>query len=201
MLLCAGPPSNLREHAVESFAYQVLNLIHIVLTVVAVGFNLSYGVWFSRGARRPEEVFALRGVKFLDDRFANPSYVLLGVTGVALAIIGDIPLSEFWLAASGVLWLVAIVVAYAVYTPLLRRQIAVLEAGAVPAGAVPAGAVPASAESGAAQSGTAGSGTAGSGAFDEAAYAATARRVAVVGQLLGLLVVLILVLMVFKPGS
>ena len=190
----------------ESFAYQVLNLIHTLLTVVAVGFNLSYGVWFSRGARRPEELFALRGVKFLDDRFANPAYVLLGVTGVALAIVGDIPLSEFWLAASGVLWLVAIVVAYAVYTPLLRRQIAVLEAGAVPAGAVPAGAVPAgaghaSAESGTAESGTAESGAAGSGAFDQAAYAATARRVAVVGQLLGLLVVIILVLMVFKPGS
>lgn len=88
----------------EPFA--LLKFVHVLLAIVAVGANLTYGLWLSRAAREPQFLpFVLRGVKFLDDRVANPSYVLLLLTGGAMAAIGKVPFSRPWLAASLVLYL------------------------------------------------------------------------------------------------
>jgi uncharacterized membrane protein len=109
--------------------YRSIEFIHHLLTIVAVGLNISYNLWISRAERDPAHLpFALRGIKFLDDRVANPAYILLMVTGIALVLIGRLPMTAFWLWFSSVLWVVIMIVAYALYTPLLRQQIAVLEA-------------------------------------------------------------------------
>jgi uncharacterized membrane protein len=85
-------------------------------------------VWLARASREPEhQSHVLRGIKFLDDRIANPAYVLLLVTGAATAIVGGIPFTTFWIAAAIVLWVVAVGVGLGLYTPTLRRQIQVLE--------------------------------------------------------------------------
>ena len=108
--------------------YTVIKFFHVLLAILAVGFNASYGIWVTRAAREPEhQLHVLRGIKVLDDRFANPAYALLLVTGFAMVIVGDLALSTFWIAAALVLYAVLLVVALAVYTPTLRRQIAVLE--------------------------------------------------------------------------
>jgi uncharacterized membrane protein len=108
--------------------YTVLKFLHILLAIVAVGFNLSYGVWLSRAARHPESAaILLRGVKLLDDRFANPAYAFLLVTGLAMVFSAGIPLTTFWIAGAGILWLIAMVWAFAMYTPALRHAIQVLE--------------------------------------------------------------------------
>ncbi len=53
----------------------ILKYLHIFFAIVAVGFNISYAVWLARAARTPQHLgLALRGVKFLDDYFANPCY-------------------------------------------------------------------------------------------------------------------------------
>jgi hypothetical protein len=36
-------------------------------------------------------------VRFLDDRIANPAYVLLLVTGLSMVWVGDLDLTQFWL--------------------------------------------------------------------------------------------------------
>ena len=109
-------------------AYNVLKFTHVFLAIVAVGFNVSYGVWLARAAREPgHQSHVLRGIKFLDDRIANPAYVLLLVTGALTAIVGGIPFTTFWIAGAIVLWVVAVGVGLGVYTPTLRRQIEVLE--------------------------------------------------------------------------
>ncbi len=47
---------------------------HVLLGITVVGANVTYGVWFSCAARDPRHLpFALRGVKMLDDRLANPA--------------------------------------------------------------------------------------------------------------------------------
>ena len=112
--------------AVET--YDVLKFLHVVFAIIAVGFNASYGIWLARAAReRDHEAFALRGVKVLDDRFANPAYALLLVTGLLMVWVGDLDLTQFWLLTALVLYLAAIALGLLVYTPTLRRQIAVLE--------------------------------------------------------------------------
>jgi uncharacterized membrane protein len=68
-------------------------------------------------------------VKVLDDRFANPAYVLLLVTGLAMVGVGDVDLTQFWLASALVLYVVAVLLGLLVYTPTLRAQIRVVETG------------------------------------------------------------------------
>jgi uncharacterized membrane protein len=108
--------------------YPYIKFLHVLLAIVAVGFNASYGIWLARAAREPAHLgHVLRGIKTLDDRFANPAYGLLLVTGLANVFIGGIPLTTPWILGGLALWLVLIVVGFAVYTPTLRRQIATLD--------------------------------------------------------------------------
>ena len=68
--------------------YTFLKFLHIVFAIVAIGFNVSYGIWLRRAATEPEHAaHILRGVRLLDDRFATPAYVLLLVTGVLMVFV------------------------------------------------------------------------------------------------------------------
>lgn len=111
-------------------AYTVLKVLHVLLAIAAVGANMTYGLWLARAARdRQHLAFALRGVKVLDDRVANPAYVLLLVTGFAMLGISELSWRTPWILASLLLYVVVMVLGLAGYTPLLRRQIAALERG------------------------------------------------------------------------
>ncbi len=108
--------------------YSLIKFVHVLLAIVAVGFNASYGVWLARAAREPDHLsHVLRGIKILDDRFANPAYGLLLVTGLTMVLVGNLPITTLWITAAIVLWLVAVVLGLAAYTPTLRRQIRALE--------------------------------------------------------------------------
>jgi uncharacterized membrane protein len=109
--------------------FSLLKFLHILLAITAVGFNASYGIWIARASAEPEHLaHTLRGIKFLDDRLANPAYALLLVTGLSMVFVGNLPLTTFWIAAALVLWFIAVVLGLAFYTPALRNQIRVLEA-------------------------------------------------------------------------
>lgn len=109
--------------------YAWLKFIHVLLAIIAVGFNASYAVWIARSAKEPEhEAHVLRGIKILDDRFANPSYGLLLVTGLLMVWNASIPLSTFWISTGIGIYAVVVILGAFVFTPTLRRQIAVLEA-------------------------------------------------------------------------
>ena len=148
--------------------YPYIKFLHVLLAIVAVGFNASYGIWLARAAREPAHLgHVLRGIKALDDRFANPAYVLLLVTGLANVFIGGIPLTTPWILGALVLWALLLVLGAGVYTPTLRRQIAALDAS--------------------------GPGT--------PAYRGLAARGQATGVVLAAIVVVIVFLMVVKPGA
>lgn len=109
--------------------FQLTKFIHVLLAIVAVGFNASYGFWIARSAKAPQttQSHVLRTIKFLDDRVANPAYGLLLITGLFMALSAGIPLSRVWIAASIGLWVVLLFVGLGFYTPTLRDQIRVLE--------------------------------------------------------------------------
>jgi uncharacterized membrane protein len=110
--------------------YSFLKFLHVLLAVVAVGFNASYGIWLARAAKEPEHALhVLRGIKILDGRFANPAYGLLLVVGLAMTWVGGIPLTTFWIAASLVLYIILVGLGIGGYTPALRQQLALAEAG------------------------------------------------------------------------
>jgi uncharacterized membrane protein len=110
-------------------AFGWLKYVHILLAIVAVGFNASYGIWLARAARDPQhELWALRVIKTLDDRFANPAYGLLLATGLVMVWIGWPRITDLWIILALILYAVLVVLGAAGYTPTLRKQIAVLEA-------------------------------------------------------------------------
>ncbi|MEJ5346689.1 MAG: DUF2269 family protein [Chloroflexus sp.] len=110
--------------------YTLLVFVHIFATMVAVGLNASYVIWIIRGTKDPASMaFALRGVKFIDDYVANPCYLAGGVTGVLMIAMGKTVAPFLWVAIG--LYIVAMAIAYGVYTPLLSRQIKTLEASGI----------------------------------------------------------------------
>jgi uncharacterized membrane protein len=109
--------------------YPWLKTLHILFAIVAVGLNISYGIWQARAAREPEHTgYALRGIKFLDDRVANPSYAGLLIVGILLVLLGPWEFTQFWVLASIALYVALGTVAFFFYSPLLKRQIAAYEA-------------------------------------------------------------------------
>jgi uncharacterized membrane protein len=110
--------------------FTILKFVHILMAIIAVGFNASYGVWLARAARDPEhEEWAVAGVKVLDDRFANPAYGLLLVTGLIMVGISYPRITDLWIILALILYAVAVVLGAAFYTPLLKKQKAMLADG------------------------------------------------------------------------
>jgi len=109
--------------------FVLVKFLHVLLAIIAVGFNATYGVWLARVAREPvpTQSFVLNGIKRLDDWFANPAYVLLAVTGVTMVFVGELRFTTFWIAGGIVLWAIAVALGFFVYTPMLRNQIQALE--------------------------------------------------------------------------
>jgi len=110
--------------------YLILKFLHVAMAIVAVGFNASYPVWFALAQREPAAALViLRGIKTLDDRFANPAYALLLLLGLGMVFSGGIPLTTFWIGAAIVLYVILILVAVIGYSPTLKKQIAALGSG------------------------------------------------------------------------
>ena len=146
--------------------FLITKYVHILSAIVAVGLNVSYAVWIIRAQRNPEHTaFALKGIKFLDDRIANPAYGVLLVTGILMVFMAGYSITTLWIDIALVLFVVLAVLALTQYTPTLRSQIKLAEAGDM----------------------------------SSVDYVRLAKRGQIVGQALGVIVLVILAMMVFKP--
>jgi uncharacterized membrane protein len=147
--------------------YFVLKFIHILSAIVAVGANITYGVWNAFAAREPAHLgFALKGIRFLDNRIANPAYGVLLLTGLLMVFVGNLSFTSLWIVVALILFIAVAVLGFAVFTPLLRDQIRMVDAGQT----------------------------------SSPEFEKLSRRSTMLGPVLGVLVVLILVMMVFKPN-
>jgi uncharacterized membrane protein len=148
--------------------YQIVVYIHVLSAIVAVGYNATYAVWSTRGRLEREHLlFALRGIKFMDDRIANPAYGLLLITGIAQVIMSHRSWHQTWIELAIVLWVLLTIIAVAAYSPTLKRQIQLV----------------------------------GERGPDDPEYAAVDRRSTVLGLMLMVIVLVIVGLMVFRPGG
>ena len=108
--------------------YLLLKWLHVLAAIVAVGSNVTYGIWIARASRSPEALpFTLRGVKLIDDRVANPAYGLLLATGLLMVFVVRLPLTTPWLLTALVLYVIVVLVGLWGYTPTLRHQIRMLD--------------------------------------------------------------------------
>ncbi len=108
--------------------YLFFKFLHVLLAIVAVGFNATYGILLGRASKEPEHTrHVLDSVRFLDQRVANPAYGLLLVTGLIMVWVGDVDLMQFWLATAIVLYVLAALLGIVLYAPVVRGQAAALE--------------------------------------------------------------------------
>jgi uncharacterized membrane protein len=110
--------------------YTLTKFLHVLFAIIAVGYNASYGVWLARSAREPAstQLFALRTIKFMDDRVANPLYGLLALSGLFMVFTAGYPLTTLWIAAALTLYVVVLGIAFTVITPNFRTALRALEA-------------------------------------------------------------------------
>ena len=108
--------------------FLVLQWLHVLAAIAAVGANLTYGVWTARAGREPEVLpFVLRTISLIDRRLANPCYIVVLVTGLLMALIAPIPLTTPWLLTAVVLYTAAALMGILVYAPAARKQRQILE--------------------------------------------------------------------------
>ena len=109
--------------------YLVLKWIHIFAAVIAVGANITYGVWNARSQSEPAHLgFALKGIKFIDDRIANPAYGVVLLTGLIMIFAGNWRF-KLWIVIALILFAIMVVIAVGVYSPLLRKMIQAVDTG------------------------------------------------------------------------
>jgi uncharacterized membrane protein len=107
--------------------YLLVKYVHVLLAILAVGYNLSYGVWRSLARGDADRLrFTLSGILTLD-RIANAGYGLLLLTGLVMVFMHQIPLTTFWVAGGLVLYVAVAVTGAAIYAPIARRQRALLD--------------------------------------------------------------------------
>jgi uncharacterized membrane protein len=109
-------------------AYLTIKFFHIVLAIVAIGTNMTYGVWFARANQNPAFApVALRGIKFMDDWIANPAYLLMLPTGIAMVLVAHLSFATHWISWAMTLWVIAVLAGIFGYSPTLRAQIAAVD--------------------------------------------------------------------------
>jgi uncharacterized membrane protein len=109
----------------------LLKLVHILATIVALGANLTYLAWLRAAGRDRDRIgFAIAGIRRIDRRLANPAYVVVLLSGLAMVWRGPFAFltpGSGWLDVSLALYLLTAVLGVTVFAPALRRQQALAE--------------------------------------------------------------------------
>ena len=165
-----------------SGVYKLFLYLHILSAIVGFGAVMLNGVYAVQARQRPgREGLAVFQANFFVTKIGEYFIYAVFVFGLITAIIGKpaIKFSQGWLSASMALYIVAIAISHAVMIPGTKRMeqlLTTLSAGPPP-------------------------GAAGSGPPPEVAEVeALGRRLGQFGAILNLIVLVVLFLMVVKPG-
>jgi uncharacterized membrane protein len=108
--------------------FLVLKSLHVLSAIVAVGSNVTYGVWTALARNEPAHLpFALRGVKFVDTRVANPAYGVLLATGLVMSFT-TYTITLTWILIGLAIYVVMAVLGVGVIGRALTTQISALDA-------------------------------------------------------------------------
>jgi uncharacterized membrane protein len=114
--------------------FLALKVVHVLAAIVAVGTSVTSTFWLARAGRHQDRlVWALEGARLFDRRIANPSYVLLLASGVAMVLTGTYRFDQGWISAAILLYALIAAFGIVVFRPAARLQRA--EAAADPTSA------------------------------------------------------------------
>jgi hypothetical protein len=151
--------------------------LHVLAVIGAFGPSFSYGIIASLGQKHPEHgAFAVEIIHFIERRMATPLSVAVPLLGTALIYTAHFDLwKSEWLIISIVLYAIAFFFAVLVQTPTVGRLLSAMQAMPPPASS--------------------------EAAAPPQEVQALVKRVRLGGGFLGFLVVVILVLMIWRPGA
>ncbi len=102
--------------------YLAVKYLHILLAIIAVGFSGSYAFWIFRSRGETQTLLqVLSAIRFMDSRFTNPAFLLLLLTGLAMAFMTGLPLTTFWISAAVALYVMVALVGMLLYAPAFRQ--------------------------------------------------------------------------------
>jgi len=155
--------------------FTIVLFLHVLGAILAFGPTFAYSISGAMGGKEPQHAnFAMRVSEATGQRLVYPLAILQGVTGVALILIGNIPVfSTPWLLLGITLYVIALGYALTVQRNALHHAIELTSAPPPPG--APAGPPP--------------------------ELMATVQKIQRGGMFLGLLIVVIVFLMVVKPGA
>lgn len=103
--------------------FTAILFIHVLSAIIAVGTNLTYIVLLA-GAKRDQNsvIFALKMIRLLDSRLANPAYIVALISGFTMAFTVPFPLTTPWILLAIILYVVIFILGMLVYAPAFRQQ-------------------------------------------------------------------------------
>lgn len=108
--------------------FALLKFLHVAPVIIAVGANVTYAFWLRAAGRdRDRLIYTIGTIRRLDRRVANPAYVLILLTGIAMVLGGAYSFETGWIALSLVLYVAVAIFGIAVFAPAMRRQLAEAE--------------------------------------------------------------------------
>jgi uncharacterized membrane protein len=108
--------------------FLVLNTIHVLAVITAVGANVTYAFWLRQAGRdRGRLIYTIGGIRRLDRTVANPSYIVVLVTGLAMVWTGAYSFETGWIAVSIGLYVLVALLGILAFAPAIRRQLAEAE--------------------------------------------------------------------------
>jgi hypothetical protein len=152
--------------------------LHILAAIAAFGPSMAYGLVAALGQKEPlHAIFALRVIQRIEQRLAIPMTIAVPILGVILILLGDwVFLENEWLIIAVVLYAIAFFFSIFGVDRWLGRMIELSEGMSVPS-------------------------ETGEHVGPGPEFLALTRKVQVGGPLLGVMVLTVLLLMVWKPGG
>jgi uncharacterized membrane protein len=167
----------------EGGLYDLLLFLHILAVVVGFGSVMLNGVYAAKAKRAGgrEGVAIAETNTFVSDKVAEPFIYAVFVLGILLVLVGDEvwEWDQAWINISMVLYIIGIGLSHALLRPTVKKLNA-LTAQLAAAGPMPA---------------------AGGPPPEVAEVEALGKRAGLVGAILNVILVVIIYLMVFKPGG
>ena len=92
-----------------------------------MGATVAYAVAISLAERAPEHLaFVIASVRRSDRMLAIPAFLITFVTGIWITVDEHVPFDRFWIAWSLAIFAVILVVGFAVWGPVVRRELGAL---------------------------------------------------------------------------
>ncbi len=167
----------------DSTVYGLVLFLHIITAIVGLGGVMLNGIYAQQAQQRPgREGVAINQANFAVSKIAEIFIYFIFVFGVLLVLLADddtISFSDLWISLSMLFFIIAIGLSHGVMNPAIRKANALAEELATTEGRPPgqAGPPPQAVE-----------------------LEALGKRIGATGAVLNLLILVMLYLMIFKPG-